>query len=250
MRRVLIVPAAGVGSRLHTNIPKLLVPVAGRAMIDHLIDLYDGHVDTFVVVIAPGAEPAVREHLTPRNGRILYAIQESPTGMLDAILIPATDPALRTAPIVWITWCDQIAIHPRTVRSLAAQETAMPAPDLWFPTVTRSNPYTHLARDAGGRITAILHRREGDPMPEAGESESGLFAMTGETYRRHLPEYAVSTRPGSGTAERNFLPFIPWMASRGTVRTFPSVDETEAVGVNTPEELRLIERYLTNRATV
>jgi bifunctional UDP-N-acetylglucosamine pyrophosphorylase/glucosamine-1-phosphate N-acetyltransferase len=247
MRRVLIIPAAGTGSRLNARVPKLLVPVAGAAMIDHLLTLYAGYVESVVLVVAPHAEKAIRQHLDRRKAGIVYAHQPSPTGMLDAILIPAGLREVTEASSIWITWCDQIAIHPRTVASLAEQERGAPPPDLWFPTVRRPTPYTHLARDREGRITAVLHRREGDPMPAVGESESGLFAMTGATYRKHLTEYAAETGVGSATAERNFLPFIPWMASRGTVRTFPLVDEMEAVGINTPEELVIIERYLRSR---
>ena len=85
-------------------------------------------------------------------------------------------------------------------------------------------------------------------MPEAGESDMGLFAMTRGVYERDLPEYAHGVAPGRATGERNFVPFIPWMAARGRVVTFPCTDEQEAVGVNTPEELQLMERWLRSRA--
>ena len=38
--RVLIVPAAGRGQRLGSSVPKVLVPVNGRPMLHHLLDLY------------------------------------------------------------------------------------------------------------------------------------------------------------------------------------------------------------------
>ena len=38
--RTLIIPAAGLGSRLGLNLPKVLVPVDGRPMIDWLVELY------------------------------------------------------------------------------------------------------------------------------------------------------------------------------------------------------------------
>ena len=47
---------------------------------------------------------------------------------------------------------------------------------------------------------------------------------------------------GSATGERNFLPFIAWANRSHDVVTFPAVDEMEAVGVNTPEELHAVER--------
>jgi bifunctional N-acetylglucosamine-1-phosphate-uridyltransferase/glucosamine-1-phosphate-acetyltransferase GlmU-like protein len=116
-----------------------------------------------------------------------------------------------------------------------------------MPTVTRPQPYIHLRRDARGRIDAVLHRREGDAMPDVGESDMGLFALSREAYLDLLPAYASDVSVGTATGERNFLPFIAWASARREVVTFPATDEMEAVGVNTQEELRAVERYLTER---
>lgn len=85
-------------------------------------------------------------------------------------------------------------------------------------------------------------------MPEVGESDAGLFDLSHGAYLGSLAEYATTVAPGDGTGERNFLPFVPWLSSRASVVTFPCVDQEEAIGVNTPEELRLVERYLRERA--
>ena len=116
-----------------------------------------------------------------------------------------------------------------------------------MPTVLRRSPYTHLERDASGRMTRILHRREGDRMPEVGESDMGLFAMRGAVYANLLPAYAREVQVGEATGERNFVPFVPWIAATHEVVTFPAMDEMEAVGVNTPDELRAVEAYVRER---
>ena len=117
-----------------------------------------------------------------------------------------------------------------------------------MPTVTRPIPYIHLQRDGAGRIVEILHRREGDAMPEEGESDMGLFALAvGRASRELLPRYAREVALGSTTGERNFLPFIAWASAEHEVVTFPSIDAMEAVGVNTPEELQAVEAYLAAR---
>jgi hypothetical protein len=113
-----------------------------------------------------------------------------------------------------------------------------------MPTVVQSRPYIHLERDSSGRIIRVLHRREGDVMPETGESDMGLFALSPATYFDRLPAYAQEVEVGRGTGERNFLPFIPWLARTETVTTFSAEDSMEAVGINTPQERETVERYL------
>ena len=140
---------------------------------------------------------------------------------------------------VWVTWCDQVAIHPRTIaRLVGAVDACTPTAPIVMPVAFRKNPYIHLERDSERRIVRVLHRREGDTMPEVGESDAGLFSFSRDAFLTQLPDYAASLETGAGTGERNLLPFIPWIAERATSSSFPCVDEMEAVGINTPEELQ------------
>jgi bifunctional N-acetylglucosamine-1-phosphate-uridyltransferase/glucosamine-1-phosphate-acetyltransferase GlmU-like protein len=244
---MLVVPAAGPGSRLKTTTPKLLVPVNGHRMLDRLLYLYRDMVDRVVVVVHPSFADAVRSHVRAIAASVDLEVQEAPTGMLDAILLARRDVEESDAGCVWITWCDQVGVHPETVRRLGALSEQHPAALLILPTVRRRNPYIHLERDASSRIVGVRHRREGDAMPDVGESEMGLFSLSRSAYLERLPEFAAQPEIGAATGERNFLPFIPWIAARGDVMTFPCVDEEESIGVNTPEDLQVIESYLTAR---
>jgi hypothetical protein len=53
--------------------------------------------------------------------------------------------------------------------------------------------------------------------------------------------------PGTGTGERNFVPFVPWIAQRSMVVTVRVHDSREAIGINTPEELATVEQWLRTR---
>jgi bifunctional UDP-N-acetylglucosamine pyrophosphorylase / glucosamine-1-phosphate N-acetyltransferase len=242
--RVLIIPAAGLGSRLGASGPKLLHPVCGRPMIDHLLDLYQRVVSAIVIIVRPEDADAVRSHCAGAALPIRFASQTSPTGMLDALLVPRTIVAHLQPDHVWISWCDQVAVRPETVARLRQESEDASAPAMTFPTISRKAPYIHLERDAAGRIVHVRHRREGDPMPEIGEGDSGLFCLSRQTYLDCLPEFASGVEPGTTTRERNFLPFIPWIHARQHVRTFPCVDEREAIGINTREDLAIVEAFL------
>jgi len=247
MSRILVIPAAGLGSRLGAGVPKLLVPVGGVPMIDRLARLYEDHVERVVLIAHPSFEPDVRRHVERWTLPVSIAVQQRPTGMLDAILL-ATDAVRAAGPdTVWITWCDQVGVHPATIERLAGTLAGQPDAALALPTVTGPDPYIHFDRDRSGRIIGVRHRREGDDMPAIGESDMGLFALTAAAYLDDLPRYALEPGIGQRTAERNFLPFIPWTAARRPVLTFPAVDAMEAVGVNTRDDLVRVERYLSAR---
>ena len=244
--RVLIIPAAGTGSRLGADVPKALVRVAGRTMLDWLLRLYRPWVEHVVIVVNPAFEQMVRQHLdasVDADG-VVYAQQPRPTGMLDAILA-GTSAAKAFAPTsVWITWCDQIAVHRQTLERLARCTPSSGNNALVLPTVTQASPYIHLERDPSGRIVRVLHRREGDTMPDVGESDMGLFSLSPSSYFDRLPLYASEVELGGATGERNFLPFIPWLARTESVTTFAAEDPMEAIGINTPQDLAAVEQYL------
>jgi bifunctional UDP-N-acetylglucosamine pyrophosphorylase/glucosamine-1-phosphate N-acetyltransferase len=228
-------------------VPKLLAAVNGRPMVAHVIDLYRACADRIVIVVSPGAIERVRAALAAEP-QVSLIVQESPTGMLDAILLARDEVRARPARRVLITWCDQVAIAPATVEAVIAAALASPEPPVVMPVCRSADPYVHLVRDSDGRIVRVLHRREGDAMPDEGESDAGVFDLSREAYLQWLPQYAAAPEIGAVTGERNFVPFAAWAAARGPVVTVPCGDREEAVGINTPEELARVEHYLRVRA--
>ena len=247
MDRLLIVPAAGAGTRLGTSVPKLLVPVDGIPMITRVLALYTDLASRAAIVVHPAALPEVRRQLANPPIPIDFVTQEQPTGMLDAILLAAPVVERSQPARVWITWCDQIALLPSTLGKLRAVDEATPAPALALPTCRVRDPYVHVVRDPDGRITRVLHRREGDTMPDVGETDAGLFDLSLQAYSVGLPAYAARPQIGARTGERNFVPFVAWMAERGPVATVDCAEPEEAVGINTPDELTRIEDHLRAR---
>jgi bifunctional N-acetylglucosamine-1-phosphate-uridyltransferase/glucosamine-1-phosphate-acetyltransferase GlmU-like protein len=219
-------------------------------MIDWLLELYAPHVTRAVVIVNPAVADLARHRAWPESCDVAVRTQERPTGMLDAVLA-ATDVVARSeAASIWVTWCDQIAMTPATIEQLARLTSLHPDAGLVMPTLHRPQPYIHFDRDHAGRIVGVRQRREGDEMPASGESDAGLFALSREAFLTLLPDFARDVATGTATGERNLLPFVPWLAARREVLTFPCAADIEAVGINTPEELALVERYLQSRASV
>jgi CTP:molybdopterin cytidylyltransferase MocA len=216
-------------------------------MIEWLVDLYRPYVSRIVLIVSSASADDARRRAAASDVPVDVEVQETPTGMLDAVLLAYDRVKASPASRIWITWCDQIAIHPRTIARLSELSTVHADAPIVMPVAFRKTPYIHLERDAASRIVRVLHRREGDTMPDVGESDAGLFSLSRDAFLTQLPAYAVSLERGTGTGERNLLPFIPWVSELSDVVVFPCVEEIESVGINTPEELKDVEVQLARR---
>ena len=239
---VLIIPAAGAGTRLQSATPKVLAPVSGRAMIDYLFDRYREAVQRFVLVVHPSFEGAVRRHIEQiaPSLDVRFANQQQPTGMLDAILLASEAAAERSADRVWITWCDQIGVHPDTVATLGRLSRAESSTAAILPTVEAvialhpSRP----GRERADNRPSVSAARE-TRCPRLARATWGCSRFRRRPTSTWLPEFGLEATQASATRERNFLPFIPWLIRHGhPVVTFPSANELEAIGINTPDDRR------------
>src|SRR5262245_3737377 len=213
-------------------------------MIDRLLELYRHYVSRVVFVVGPSYVDEAKRRGATSELPIDVVIQQTPTGMLDAVLLAYDAVQKSVSARVWVTWCDQVAIHPRTVARLSELSTQHANAAMVMPVAFRKDPYIHLERNSEGRIISILHKREGDKMPDRGESDAGLFSFSREAFLSRLPEYAVALEKGTATSERNLLPFIPWINELYDVVVYPCVDDTESLGINTPEDLKAVAAYL------
>ena len=77
-----IVLAAGRGTRMNSDLPKVLHKVAGRAIINHLLDTLDHAEMSDVVVVIPPDSPEITSAVYPHK----TVVQEKPLGTGNAVL--------------------------------------------------------------------------------------------------------------------------------------------------------------------
>jgi bifunctional N-acetylglucosamine-1-phosphate-uridyltransferase/glucosamine-1-phosphate-acetyltransferase GlmU-like protein len=243
LRWTALIPAAGRGSRLGFPRPKILYPVAGRMIVEWLLDFLQPICSAFVFVLSPeGRDDVERELDALIPGRYRTVIQQVPTGMGDAVELGLSVVA---TPQVAIVWGDQVGLRRRSVEACFRLHDGPLQPDLTCPTVIRPNPYIHFDRDPSGRIAGLRQKREGDVMPAEGESDTGFFCFRTEALRLLLSALRTSASPGgAATGEFNFLPVIPLAAQRGVVLTPPFMTIEETVGVNSGADAALAEEFL------
>jgi bifunctional N-acetylglucosamine-1-phosphate-uridyltransferase/glucosamine-1-phosphate-acetyltransferase GlmU-like protein len=148
---------------------------------------------------------------------------------------------------VAIVWGDQVALRRGSVDACLRLQQGPPEPDLTCPTVMRSNPYIHFERDGEGKISRLLQKREGDPMPAEGESDTGFFCFRTARLHGWLEELRETNARGNATGEFNFLPIIPLAAHAGVVITPRIMTLEETVGVNSREDAELLGTVLEMR---
>jgi CTP:molybdopterin cytidylyltransferase MocA len=238
-----IIPAAGRGSRLGFHRPKILYPVAGRLILDWLLDGIEPHCDSLVFVLSPDGAAEVAAELDRRiPGRYRIAIQPSPTGMGDAVSVGLEH--VRSEHVA-VVWGDQVALRPHSVAVTLALHQGPLSAGLTCPTVLRSQPYIHLERDGTGSITGLRQAREGDSMPAVGESDTGFFCFRTEALRSWLEQMRRHAAAlGRRTGEFNLLPIIPLAASQDRVLTPRHMSVEETVGVNSAADAGLVEDFL------
>lgn len=245
MSRVVVIPAAGAGSRLGVPL-KPLYPLLGSPMILRVVRKFVGLAGRVVIVASPeGLEP-LRRAVGGRMGSLTvsYAVQAHPDGMLGAVAAAESFVRPDTSE-VWVTWCDQVLVTRATLLHLAEalEPATVPAA---LPTVLTSDAYTHIKRDMTGRVVRVQLSREGDLMPYGvGCSDVGVFGFKPEAYQTLCRVYREGVVPrGLVTGEVNLLTALTHLPR---VQTVPISDPREAWGVNTPEEAVRAERRLSER---
>ncbi len=235
-----LVPAAGRGSRLDFDQPKVLFPIAGKTILEWLVDLLGPLCSQFVFVVSPqGQQPVAALTTRLLSGLHRIAVQPEPRGMADAI---AWGLPLVETPHAIIVWGDQVALRPASLEFAMRVHQGPAAPAATCPTLLREHPYIHFERDQSGQVIHVLQAREGDTLPERGESDSGVFLFRTETLRRELPRLLASSAcTGKQTRELNFLPIFPMLER---LITLPVMTEPESVGVNSRADAEYLERYL------
>lgn len=241
-----LIPAAGKGSRLGFDKAKILYPVAGKRILDWLLDRFEPLVEEVVLVLSPEHHQEVEEAARERLGnRLKVALQETPTGMGAAVGIGLK---AVTKPRVALVWGDQVALRAASVEACLRVHSGPLSPACTCPTVWRSAPYIHFDRNAAGHIEKVRQAREGDLMPAEGESDTGFFCFDrlqlADALERHRDHPSAR---GAKTGEFNLLPLIGLMSLEGLTVATPQVMRIEeTVGINSAADANSLEGVLGN----
>ena len=243
-----VIPAAGEGTRLSYNRPKVLYPILGKPILHHLVGLFQKYCSRFIVVASPKGAQEIQKELesccNPNNFGMV--IQKDPKGMAHAVW-QACD--IINTPHTVVVWGDQICLRDETISTTLAYHQSNSANVLTFPTVIKKDPYIHFQRDDSGRILKVLQKRENEISMRVGENDCGFFSFSTNSLFSVLKNGLKSpVSLGAKTKEVNLHQLFPkFEMGINQVNTLRIAHEDETLGVNTVEDAHTAESILRNR---
>ncbi|MGQ7816490.1 bifunctional UDP-N-acetylglucosamine diphosphorylase/glucosamine-1-phosphate N-acetyltransferase GlmU [Metapseudomonas furukawaii] len=236
----IVILAAGQGTRMRSALPKVLHPVAGKAMLGHVIDTARQLEPQGIhVVIGHGAE-TVRERLAADDLGFVVQAQQLGTGHAVAQALPQL-----TAERVLILYGDVPLIQAETLQRLL--EKVGPE-QLALLTVELADPtgYGRIIRDAEGMVRAIVEHKDASPEQRAiREGNTGILAVPG----KRLAEWLGRLSNDNAQGEYYLTDVIAMAVADGlVVASERAADEMEVLGANDRIQLSQLERHYQQRA--
>jgi bifunctional UDP-N-acetylglucosamine pyrophosphorylase / glucosamine-1-phosphate N-acetyltransferase len=241
MRICAVIPAAGRGTRLGLETPKILVSIdKNRTIWSVLENILVAYVDHIHVILSPDGQEQFAHRLqqnadtVKKSGQVSTSIQMHPLGMGDAIF--GAHHIWCGYEVILIAWGDQVNLSRKTIAEVTTQ--CCESRTIVLPLTRMDKPYVQYDFE-GDRLVQIRQTREGDATDAQGDSDIGLFALSARGLNDHWLEYLGKAPPGKATNEINFLPFLTYLSSECNwdVHRIMIPDSDEARGVNTPEDL-------------
>ncbi len=244
MKCIALVLAAGEGTRLESERPKVLHELAGRPLIDWVVQaVHAATEEEPYVVVRPGAD-ALRQAMAPGVG---FIIQAEPLGTGHAVAQARPELASK-ADLVLVTYCDMPLITAETYRALVSAQEANQGP-LTMLTVHRdqSRGFGRVLRDGAGEVAGIVEETEATPE----QLTIGEFNVGAYCFREDWLWQAVSQLKESASGEYYLTDLIELAVSQGQqVGSVAVIDPEEAIGVNTRVHLAEAEAVVRRRINV
>ncbi|MFC0525136.1 bifunctional UDP-N-acetylglucosamine diphosphorylase/glucosamine-1-phosphate N-acetyltransferase GlmU [Pontibacillus salicampi] len=237
-----VVLAAGKGTRMKSELPKVLHPVCGKPMVQHITDkLARLSVDQTVTVVGHKSE-MIKNQL---GDAVKYAMQQEQLGTAHAVKMAERQLADKEGTTLIITG-DTPLVTEQTIQNLMDhhRETNAAATILTMNTEDPSG-YGRIIRNENGDVERIVEQKDASEEELAvKEVNSGIFCFDNQKLFTSLDK--VST---NNNQSEYYLPdVIEILKNEGEVISASSTDDVEeAMGVNDRVHLATAERILRER---
>lgn len=239
-----VILAAGKGTRMRSDLPKVLHRIAGQSMLGHVLALAQGvGGGELAVVVGPGMEVVRKEALAAAPGAAVY-VQENQAGTADAVLAAREAIAAHRGDLL-VLFADTPLLRAETIGKLLGElERGAQIAVLGFE-ARDPGSYGRLLTTADGTLTAIREAKDASPAELAIRlCNSGVMAF------RLASPLAALDKIGNANAKGEFYltDAVEIVRAQGGRAAVVVCDEDEVLGVNARGELAQAEAIWQRRA--
>ena len=248
-----IVLAAGQGTRMRSRHPKVLHMVAGRPMIDHVLEALAGAGIEHRVVVTGHLGEQVEAAL---GARAVTARQEPQRGTADAVRVGLERTPRETSQVL-VTMGDAPLIPSELFTALAREQEEQGAAIVLLATrMPDPSGYGRVVRDADGSVRSIVEEADADAATASiDEINAGVYCFEGDWLRANLGGVAAAANG------EYYLTDLVALAIGGgrRVAVVTAGDPEQALGINdrvtlslAEERMRrqIVERHMRNGVTI
>ncbi len=250
MNLAVIILAAGQGTRMKSNLPKVLHPLAGKAMVLYALDsarALDASVTA--LVIGHGGDQvraAISDLQSPREASNLHFVEQREQRGTGHAVMQARDLLRGKADTVLVTYADMPLIQTATLQELVARHAQSRATiTMRTVVVNDSMGFGRIVRDANGRVTGIVEEADATPAQRAiRELNCGVYCFDAAW----LWENLARLQPSGKKQEYYLTNLVARAVQRGrAIETIPSTDANQFIGINTRVQLAQAEKIMRGR---
>lgn len=238
----IIILAAGRGTRMGSELPKVLVPLNGRPMIDYLISSVlacDLKLEP-IIVVSPENIDIIKDALS--SYKLTYAIQKEQLGTGHAVR-SARDKVDPKASKILVLYGDHPFLGSDSIikfsnietSSMAVAPTKLPNFEGWY-----KNFYSwgRMVRDDLGKVKAIVELKDSsEEEKEITEVNPGFMLFNKEWLFANIDKLEANNK-----AHEFYLTDMVGIAFKESYEIgTTSIEPKEAMGVNSLEELKIAE---------
>lgn len=237
-----IVMAAGKGTRMKSELPKVLFPVLGRPMIHWVLDALDQvGIERVLVVVGYRHEDVRKELANRRNVEFVLQEQQLGTGHAVQMCVPSLlqNPTQVDSPVLVVAG-DSPLVQSSSLGELLAAFTQSDYSCL-LGTLVKEDPQGlgRIVRDANGRFERIVEQKDAT----ADESQIREVNMSTYVFKQSRLIWALERLGNNNAQGEYYLTDCPALLKQqgDRVDALAALKPCEALSINTIDELAKVE---------
>jgi bifunctional UDP-N-acetylglucosamine pyrophosphorylase / glucosamine-1-phosphate N-acetyltransferase len=235
---IAVVLAAGLGTRMKSELPKVLIPVLGRPMIEYVLDALAAVGIARTIVVVGYRAQDVQNLLAGRPG-IEFPLQIERLGTGHAVKMAAPLLTDHRGPVVIVAG-DSPMLQASSLRKLL-HHFSRHQPACLLGTLHKPNPQGlgRIVRDVNGDFSGIVEEKD------ATSEQRKITEVNMSTYVFSGPEllHALNSLKNDNRQGEYYLTDCPGILRRDgkPVEALPVLQPCEALSINTTDELSQVE---------